>query len=356
MIEIGNAQDIGKRENQEDYFASLQINEGYLCIVADGMGGYEGGEIASIISVKKFVAHFKAHFQKFTIKHNLHQSLEYANQHIKQEKINNPSLASMGTTFLACYITPSDFSCISVGDSPLYLYRDGVLYRQNENHSIAGEQQKEVDAGKISQEAANASPNRHMITSALLGENIPHIDLQVHQNFINENDLFILSSDGIHTLSDTKIQSLLHQNINAQEVADSIISEIDKIDKPNQDNTTLVTAQILPNKSKPMDNLETTRKSRSYTTFILAAIAIIGIIAAIYYKNFLQKPVQPSKPDANITQTDLNIVEANNTSIINDINITEQNETNRSSTDLNITDSNLSLKQINLKPNTDKKR
>jgi len=238
MFEVGNARIIGKRDNQEDYFASLPMESGLLSIVADGMGGYEGGEIASTISVKSFLSFFEENFREDKIEELLVLSTNYANEHLEYIKNKDDSLADMGNTLIATYATEKTLYWVNVGDSILYRYRNGQLTRINADHSVAGELQEEVNRGLISQEEADASPNHHALTSALTGYEIPLMEQS--QIEIEDDDIFVLASDGVHTLSQRQIETIIANNIGSQRIADILVESIEKKNMLNQDNTAVL--------------------------------------------------------------------------------------------------------------------
>jgi len=151
MILVGNAQAVGTRANQEDYFASVEIGDGVLSIVSDGMGGYEGGEIAS-----KLVSE---NFRDFSIDGDIGESLKKyllkGNDAIKEYKKDHPNVKSMGTTAIAFFMTDKNCQWVSVGDSPLYVIQNrSSIKRINENHSVAGLLDLQVKKGEISKEEA----------------------------------------------------------------------------------------------------------------------------------------------------------------------------------------------------------
>ncbi len=279
MLQVGNAQYLGKRENQEDYFATRQIKNGILCIVADGMGGYEGGEVASVASVKNFISFFKDHFDILTLTQNLFQSLEYANESIRGAKEENDHLVEMGTTFVALFITEDELSWVSVGDSILYRHRQGQLVRLNEDHSRAGELQKEVYAGKITQKEADASDDRHMLTSALSGYDIPHIDLRQEPLDVEDGDIYLLTTDGIHTLSDRKIESIISKISDPPILADVLIEEVENRDSPHQDNTSIVVLKMTKAAQKEEDAAEKPVDNKKNQPVIISSFIILSIVA-----------------------------------------------------------------------------
>jgi len=326
MIDIGNAQIIGQRDNQEDYFASIEINNGMLSVVADGMGGYEGGEVASTLSVKSFIDYFKTNFTPVSIASLLIEAVHFANSKLEQEKNDNPSLDEMGCTFVATYTIDSNLYWVSVGDSVLYRYSHTKLIRLNANHSVAGDYQIEVDAGRMTQEDANSKPNRHALTSALTGYEIPHIEQS--QIEISESDRFIIASDGIHTLEDQKIEHLASRQNDNQELADSIVRLIEKKNLKNQDNTTVITLQLMQQENQTKKHASKSYRTSYLILIIVILLAIIGFLVYTNYADAIKDKLFAN--DANETKVmlekDLNVSETNTTDVVVDVNQTDKNK------------------------------
>ena len=245
MIDIGNVQILGEREKQEDYFATLPIADGILCIVADGMGGYNGGEIASKICVKEFINYFRQNIGKGYLNDLFYKSFENIHNHIKAEVKKNPILEEMGSTIIAALIREDSIMWLNVGDSPLYRFRDNTLQRINANHSVAGDLQIELDNGEISQEEFINNKNKHILTSAITCSNIEIFELQESFVEVFENDIYILASDGIHSINDDEIAYIVSSNTaTAQSIAQNLIDVVGQKNIQHQDNTTIIVAKI----------------------------------------------------------------------------------------------------------------
>jgi protein phosphatase len=246
MIDIGNAQIVGQRENQEDYFATLPIAQGILCIVADGMGGYEGGEIASRICVKEFIESFKLNLKEDKYLNTMFSdSLQHIHNYLKSEIKKNPTLEDMGSTIISVLIREDSIMWINVGDSPMYRIRDNQLQRINANHSVAGDLEFKLNNGEISQYEFDTNEEKHMLTSAITSDDIPIIEFQDSFMKVNEDDIYILASDGIHSISDEEIINVvLDSNTSAQEIAQNLIDAVEQKNIQHQDNTTVIVAKI----------------------------------------------------------------------------------------------------------------
>jgi len=307
---VGNSQIVGKRDNQEDYFASVNIHNGMLCIVADGMGGYEGGEVASKVVVKFFLEYCKKYLKEDNIETILLEATHFANKKLELEKENNPTLEEMGSTLIATYITNERLYWVSVGDSLLIKYNK-QLSRLNADHSIAGELQQKVDSGHMTQEEADNKPNRNALTSALTGYEIPHIDCS--SILLNEEDRFLLASDGILTIEDKLIEKVFKTVDDIQGICDELINLVQKRNLNNQDNTTIVivakqSMRVVDTKAKSEQvKLATPRVGFLFGIIIFLLMIIIAIlysdkIEILYHEILDTNTTQVQQPDTNKSQ------------------------------------------------------
>ncbi len=258
----------GDRDYQEDYLETdiLDINSSLL-ILADGMGGYKGGEKAS----KTVVKSFKSAFDKSNpnIKDALHKALLKANEALKKEKIKAPDLEQMGTTLIAVYMHIDFIQWVSVGDSPLWLvstrydrrYHKPKIQRINKNHSIAGLLQLQLEHGEITKQEMESSPNKHMLTSAITGDEISLVDLSEKVS-INRDDILVLASDGVETLQEKEILDIVLNSKSIETSAEEILESIKLKDRSEQDNSSII---VITNKEKKVDTQPILNKTISNT-------------------------------------------------------------------------------------------
>ena len=181
------------RENNED---ALLVREPYLFAVADGMGGYAAGEIASRAILKAFEAatHSLRHQQG---EQNIHKVLveafDKANTHVFKMAVSNDKYTGMGTTLTALYL-PGDGTayCCHVGDSRLYTYREGNLVQVTRDHTYVADLQA---SGEITEEEAFIHPQRHVLMKALGVEESVRAD-SLHFKLLPD-DRLLLCSDGL---------------------------------------------------------------------------------------------------------------------------------------------------------------
>jgi PPM family protein phosphatase len=242
VIVIGNAQTVGRRENQQDYFASLAIGDITIALVADGMGGYEGGEQASEQVLKMFMQHLRSSPLQ-DIPGSLRVALGSANKHLARLKKADSRLKDMGTTFLAVITKGDQLWWLSVGDSPLYRIHQKQMERLNVRHNYGKILEEAVLTGELSPEEARVDPNFNSLSSAVIGEKIPLIDCPVNAITLKTEDFILLTTDGIHALNDDEILELVTQANSPQTAADQLITAIDEKDDPFQDNATVLALQ-----------------------------------------------------------------------------------------------------------------
>ncbi len=237
----------GARECQEDYYAFFDPFEGQkkkhdlVAALADGMGSYYGGAQAAQIAVNAFLEQFAASTAS-SIKHRLQESMEYANRRIRDTTQANPQLAEMGCTFIGFCITYAGLEWISVGDSMLYLFRDGVLKRLNAEHTMARLFDEKVRQGEMAADDAERHPDRLMLSSALIGEPPALADLSLVPLPLLPDDIIIVASDGLKTLSEKKMTKMLKyaKTQNAAELAEQLLKVVKYRNNPKQDNTTVL--------------------------------------------------------------------------------------------------------------------
>ena len=131
---------------------------------------------------------------------------------------------------------------VSVGDSPLYLCRNGEIALLNEDHSLAPALDQMARDGKITFEQARQDPRRHMLRSAVTGEILELVDISQKPLPIEYGDVFLLASDGIHSLEEAEIARTVvaYMNDGALAVAQALIRAVENMRAPHQDNTTVV--------------------------------------------------------------------------------------------------------------------
>src|SRR5690554_515318 len=252
---------IGDREEQQDDRTNVVLSNGYiLYVVADGMGGHRAGQLASKTVCAAFRDYFRSHPEIEEPQRSLRSALQHANQAIADVLTQQPELKGMGTTVVAVLLhTPSNsFSFISVGDSPLYQFHNGKLKRINANHAYYEQLKEAVQRGEMSAEEAKVHPERHAITSAVMGDVIHKFDLQ--NGTLLPNMLLLIASDGLQTLnddSDGEISAILGDHFgNIETQVSTLLQAVVAKAKAHQDNTTVVLIKAVEGSQDVLDTLQ----------------------------------------------------------------------------------------------------
>jgi protein phosphatase len=200
-IEVSSQSDIGCiRKNNEDSFGYWEpeddqefVRKGRLAVVADGMGGYEGGQEASRLAVETVMAVYRAD-EDSDPQHALIGALQSAHEQIRQYSFARPELRGMGTTCTAAAIVQNGLYYVHVGDTRLYLIREGQITKVTRDHSYVG---RLVESGMISPEEAETHPQRNILTAAL-GTNPELImDAPAQPAPLRPKDVLLICSDGL---------------------------------------------------------------------------------------------------------------------------------------------------------------
>jgi serine/threonine protein phosphatase PrpC len=195
--------DVGQvRSTNQDSFLVDEAQR--LFIVADGMGGHAGGEIASnlcITEVSKFLKERADAFDEragrqhpdLRISNTLGEAINHASTKIYEKALEDPSLKGMGTTATVCRIVGDHAYLAHVGDSRGYLLRCGFIYQMTNDHSLVSEQ---VRAGILTKEEAEAHHLRNVITRSVGYQEEEDVDTTCFP--LEDGDLLLFCSDGLH--------------------------------------------------------------------------------------------------------------------------------------------------------------
>ncbi|MDX2308864.1 MAG: protein phosphatase 2C domain-containing protein [Hyphomicrobium sp.] len=211
-----------------------------VAILADGMGGHAGGALASHMACETFAAGYAA--AEGDTRQRLFEALMRANDAIAAKVADNPVLEGMGSTLVGVVFGEDGAHWVSVGDSPLLLVRRGQLALLNEDHSLAPELDRLAELGRMTHEDARRDPRRHMLRSAVTGEEIELVDMSRQPLAIEPGDYVILASDGLNTLDYAEIERIVaaYATDGAKSVAEALIRAVLAVKDPHQDNTTIV--------------------------------------------------------------------------------------------------------------------
>ena len=201
------------RENNEDAVAFDAPTR--LCILADGMGGYNAGEVASGMAVAfiksemgRWLSQAGLHANAKEVRRALEICVENANHSIFNAANSNPQYAGMGTTLVVAVFQNQRLMLGHIGDSRCYRLRNDDFQQISKDHSLLQEQ---LDAGMITPEQARTSLNRNLVTRALGVEDTVLLEVQEHR--VEENDVYLICSDGLSDMvSDDAMAQVMLQD------------------------------------------------------------------------------------------------------------------------------------------------
>ena len=237
VLRGGGATDVGRvRQNNQDSY--LVDNDERLYVVADGVGGHRGGEVASATAVDTVKDSFS--YRNLI---GLIEAVLRANRAVWERSQADPNLRGMGTTLTAVALVEEDgeerLAVVNVGDSRAYLLQQGELSQLSEDHSLVEEMVRE---GRLTREEADVHPQRSLITRALGLD--PDVEVDNWQLLPNEGDRILLCSDGLtNEVSDSVIASILRRLADPDEAAAELVSQA----KTNggSDNITVVVVDVV---------------------------------------------------------------------------------------------------------------
>ena len=216
-LEVVSLSHIGQvRQRNEDALGYCEPSEpqirdrkGSIFIVADGMGGHRGGEIASQLAVDTILDAYYAAKENDPAK-ALDLAFKEANGVIIEKSRNDVSLYGMGTTCTALVVRKGEGYFAHVGDSRAYLFREGELKQLTEDHSLVGEM---VRSGILTDEDARTHPRRNVITRSIGTHEELFVDLSTVPLQLAEGDVFLLCSDGLTSLvGESELKAVLESN------------------------------------------------------------------------------------------------------------------------------------------------
>ncbi|WP_165066257.1 Stp1/IreP family PP2C-type Ser/Thr phosphatase [Marisediminicola senii] len=223
-----------RANNQDSGYAGT-----HLFVVADGMGGHAGGDVASAIAIKRIVETDREYTSAEDAEYALKSALLAANAQLAETVFEHTELTGMGTTVSAILRVGSKIALAHIGDSRIYLLRDDELSQVTADHTFV---QRLVDSGRITQEEAAVHPRRSVLMRVLGDvDSSPEIDTTVLE--VRPGDKWLLCSDGLSSyVSDERIAAILREWKAPRDAADRLVRE--SLDAGAPDNVTVVIATV----------------------------------------------------------------------------------------------------------------
>ncbi len=231
------------RDNNEDAVAVDDVTQ--LCVLADGMGGYNAGEIASGMAtafIKSEMARWLSEAGRNAkvkeIRRAMEICVENANRSIFNASDSNPQYSGMGTTLVVGVFHGATLVLGHIGDSRCYRLRNNELSQITKDHSLLQEQ---IDAGLITQEQAASSSIKNLVTRALGVEDT--VALELNEHGVEVGDCYLMCSDGLSDMvDDAEIASILGGPIPMEQKADGLVAAANE--RGGRDNISVLLVEV----------------------------------------------------------------------------------------------------------------
>ena len=236
------ASDIGRvrSSNQDSGYSGVN-----LFFVADGMGGHAGGDIASALASQHLALADEPLENSAAAEQKLIDFIYQAKQKIDASVKEHPAITGMGTTLSALMVTGTQVTIAHIGDSRVYLARDGVVKQITSDHTFV---QRLVDTGRISEEEALIHPRRSVLMRVLGDiEQFPEVDIETYET--KPGDRWMACTDGLSGVVPTQLmENILLNKIDVKEASELLIGEALEFGAP--DNVTVVLVDVVDSKAE----------------------------------------------------------------------------------------------------------
>lgn len=254
VLEFAALSDTGLvRSHNED---AIIVCADYGCaILADGMGGYNAGEVASAMTAQIIADYLCSKMdaiwfpsmgpRPLAMGRWITESIELANLNVLYAAQTNPGYAGMGTTVVVACCLQDKLLLAHVGDSRAYRYRDGKLTKLTQDHSVLQEQ---INAGLISEEDARYSSIKNLITRAV--GTVEEVQIELHTHHTEEEDLYLMCSDGLTDMleHDEILSVIRHYGSDLNRCCEALIDGAK--DKGGLDNISAILFRLVNEQSK----------------------------------------------------------------------------------------------------------
>ncbi len=216
------------------------MDYGILAVVADGIGGYINGNIASSIAVETYLDEFQKCDVTGNIRHFFNKSAVLSNERIRDEF----GEAKGGTTLVAVVIENNQMHWTSVGDSNIAVFRDGRLISVNRKENYKNWLEDQYYAGAISKEDAMDDRQGKHLVNYIGYDGFKMTDETEYPVLLQKNDKIIVYSDGVELLSQIELEKILSKRATAQKIAETIIDATKQKQARNKDNATVIVISL----------------------------------------------------------------------------------------------------------------
>ncbi len=226
FVDVFGMTDVGQlRELNEDSFKIYGFEDGVpsgICVLADGMGGHNAGEIASGMASDIICEDLKACLgeeDSNTISRKMAEAIDFANSEIYEKSLKNLNQAGMGTTVVVTFVKENLVRIANIGDSCAYVISDAVIKKITVDHSIVEEL---VQSGSISRAEARNHPDKNIITRAVGTEKF--VDADFFDYVPTGGEVILMCSDGLcEMLGDKEIKKIINSSENMSAAVKTLI-------------------------------------------------------------------------------------------------------------------------------------
>jgi len=241
-LKVGARSDVGmiRSGNEDNFFAEADERRGVF-VVADGMGGHAAGEVASEMAVQIVARHLLpiASVLDAAAADKVASAMKDANRAIYDRMLAEVDKQGMGTTASVLVLSDNQFLIGQIGDSRIYLLRDGALTQLTKDHSYVQEQ---VDAGLLTPEQARYHPYSNVITRCVGASE--SVEADIYEGEMKPGDVFLLASDGLTGMvDDRRLQAMLLARSGPGRIVDALIAEANG--RGGLDNITAIVIQVV---------------------------------------------------------------------------------------------------------------
>ena len=239
-VAIGNAQIIGTREKQDDSFATSIMPYGVMAIVADGIGGYINGNLASKIAVETYLDEFERRNATDNISYYFQTSAVLSNGRIRDEF----GEAKGGTTAVAVVLAEGKMYWTSVGDSNIAVIRNGRLIEINRKENVKNWLEDQYLAGAINKEAAMGGPMDKRLVNYLGYDGFKKASESDRPILLKKKDQILIYSDGVEVIGQIELENIMSRKGTAQKKAEMIMEAIENKKVNSKDNSTIIILEV----------------------------------------------------------------------------------------------------------------
>ena len=269
------------REENQDFMGHFFFEEGHYLVVADGMGGHNGGWEASHTVVAACEQALQEWSEGQSPMHLLSDSVQLANTKLLERAAFNPTLQGMGSTYVGVYVREGQAWTANVGDSRSYLIRQGEITRISRDHSRVGMM---VEAGILTEEAARTHPMSNVLEMALGLEDFVAPEMCTKPLLLLHGDRLLLCSDGLWGLVTDQELLAICSGVGLQEAANKALEEA--LARGAHDNVTLALLEYRGGESQPEEAVPEPKSSpeksapvaRNKANLLFWELALLGVV------------------------------------------------------------------------------